>query len=395
VSTLTANEQTDLYPRSGPARPCAPGRPVRVCFMIDRLLRGGTESQLVALIRRLDRDRVRPSLCLLDGEDGLSRSLEPEDCPVLRLGVRSLLRPRTVGRALRLVHFLRHERIDVLQVYFPDSTYLGVLAGRLAGVPFVVRTRNNIGHWLTPTHRRLGRLYNILTTWTIANCEAARHALLQDERPRPESVVVLENGVDLERFLATPPLDPSAPPRRVGAVANLRPVKGLDVLVQAAALVGAAHPDAVFAVAGEGESRPALANQVAAAGLGGRFSLHGAVRDVPAFLAGIDIAVLSSYAEGMSNAVLEYMAAGRAIVATAVGATVQLIADDVHGVLVPPGDPGRLAAAIAGLLRDPGRAARLGAAARRRARERYGRDAMVHRFERFYEELVRGKEVRT
>ena len=372
-------------------RPPAPGprpRPVRVCFMIDRLTVAGTESQLLALIRRVNRARVLPYLCLLNGEQPWSRALEPAECPVLRLGVRALWQPRTAAALLRLTRFLRRERIDVLQVYFADSTYLGVLAGRLAGVPFIVRTRNNLGHWLTPRHRLLGRLYNRLTTLTVANCEAARQALLRDEGPRPESVVVLENGVDLERFLAIPPLDPGARPRRVGAVANFRPVKGLDVLVRAAAAVGAAHPDAVFRVAGEGESRPALERQIAEAGLAGRFALPGSVRDIPDFLAGTDIAVLSSRSEGMPNAVLEYMAAGRAIVATAVGATGQLIEDGVHGLLVPPDDPGRLAGAIAALLRDPARAARLGAAARQRARERYSREAMVRRFERFYQELV-------
>jgi glycosyltransferase involved in cell wall biosynthesis len=375
---------------------CLPGqagwkpapRPVRVCFMIDRLAVAGTESQLLALIRRLDRGRVRPFLCLLDGEDAASRSLEPEDCPVLRLGVHSLCRPRAVGAAFRLARFLRRESVDVLQIYFPDSTYLGVLAGRAAGVPFIVRTRNNLGHWLTPAHRLLGRLYNRLTTLTVANCEAARQALLRDEQPPPESVVVLENGVDLERFLAIPPLDPAAPPRRVGAVANLRPVKGLDVLVRAATTVSAACPDATFRVAGEGESRPDLERQIAERSLAGRFILPGSVRDVPAFLAGLDIAVLSSRAEGMSNAVLEYMAAGRAVVATAVGANGQLIEDGVHGLLVPPDDPARLAEAILALLRDPAWAARLGAAARQRARERYSREAMVARFEHFYQGLV-------
>jgi glycosyltransferase involved in cell wall biosynthesis len=373
-----------VSPRTASVAPRGPGRPVRVCFLIDRLLVGGTESQLLALIRRLDRSRVRPYLCLLDGEDAVSRALEPDDCPLLRLGVRALLRPSAAVQAWGLARFLRRERIDVLQVYFPDSTYLGVLAGRLAGVPFVVRTRNNLGHWLTPVHRRLGRLYNGLTTVTIANCEAARQALLRDEGPRPDSVVVLENGVDLERFRAVPPLNPAVPPRRVGAVANLRPVKGLDVLVRAAAAVCAAHPGTTFAVAGEGESRPALQRQITDEGLMDRFALPGSVSNIPAFLAGVDVAVLSSRAEGMPNAVLEYMAAGRAIVATAVGANVQLIEDGVHGLLVPPDDPGRLAAAIAGLLHDPARAARLGAAARRRAEERYSREAMVRRFERFY-----------
>jgi glycosyltransferase involved in cell wall biosynthesis len=362
--------------------------PVRVCFMIDRLAVAGTESQLVALIRRLDRARVQPFLCLLDGEDPRSRALEPEDCPVLRLGVRSLRRPRAAARALRLARFLRREHIDVLQVYFADSTYLGVLAGRLAGVPHVVRTRNNLGHWMQPVDRWLGRLYSRLASVTVANCAACRRAVLADEQARPESVIVLENGVDLERFLAVPALDAGRPCRRVGAVANLRPVKGLDVLVRAAARVATAHPDLTFQVAGEGDLRPEMEQAVRDAGLAGRFGLPGSVRDIPGFLAGLEIAVLSSRAEGMCNAVLEYMAAGRAIVATTVGANTEMIEYGVHGLLVPPDDAEALAAALDRLVRDPALAARLGAAARLRAVERYSREAMVRRFEDFYHDLV-------
>jgi glycosyltransferase involved in cell wall biosynthesis len=358
--------------------------------MIDRLTAAGTESQLVALIRHLDRTRVEPYLCLLDGADAHSRALEPDACPVLRLGVRSLHHPTTLVKAWQLARFLRRERIDVLQVYFPDSTYLGVPVGRLAGVPYVIRTRNNLGHWMTPTHRWLGRLCNRLVTVTIANCHACREALLADENPAPQSVVVLENGVDLSRFAAVPPVR-SGRLRCVGAVANLRPVKSLDVFVRAAAAVAAAHPDVVFRIAGEGELRPALARQAAELGLADRLTLPGSVRDIPAFLARLDVAVLCSRAEGMSNAVLEYMVAGRAIVATAVGGTVHLIQDGVHGLLVPPGDAARLAQAVDRLLCDPALAARLGAAARRRAQERYGREAMVRRFEAFYGDLVRGR----
>src|SRR5713101_1347566 len=89
-------------------------RPVRVCFMIDSLQAAGTETQLLALIRNLDRSRVRPALCLLNGESELSRSLEPSDCPVLRLGVKGLTRPRSLPKALRLARFLHQQRIDVL-----------------------------------------------------------------------------------------------------------------------------------------------------------------------------------------------------------------------------------------------------------------------------------------
>ena len=278
----------------------------------------------------------------------------------------------------------------MVQTYFADSSYFGVPAAWLAGAPHRLRTRNNLGHWLTPLHRRLGRLLNAAATGTVVNCAAARAALLADEGPPPETITVLENGVDHARFLAVPPLPPEPPAaRRVGAVANLRPVKGLDVFLEAAAWLAREHPDLTFSVAGEGAMRGPLTASARERGLTDCFHLPGAVADVPKFLGGLDIAVLPSLSEGMSNALLEYMAAARPIVATAVGAAPELIEDGVHGLLVPPGDAGRLAAAINRLLWQPRLARRLAEAARRRARDRYGREAMVERFTEFYERLNR------
>jgi glycosyltransferase involved in cell wall biosynthesis len=382
----------DLLTRATCSAAAAPAaRPVRVCFLIDELTAAGTETQLLALIRHLDRGRVEPSLCLLRGQDPRSRALEPDDCPVLRLEVGSLRHPATLLKAWRLARFLRRRRIDVLQVYFPESTYIGVPVGRLAGVPRILRTRNNLGYWMTPWHRRLGRLCDRLADGLVANCEACRDAVVADEGLAPERVTVLENGVDLARF-DSPIRSPGHPlPRRVGVTANLRPVKGLEVFVRAAAAVSAAHPDVVFEVAGEGPLRSDLARLAQEVGLGGRFVLAGTVSDIPAFLGRLGVAVLPSLSEGMPNAFLEYMAAGRAVVATAVGGNLRLIEHGVHGLLVPPGDPAALAAAVGRLLDDPALAARLGAAARRRAEERYSRQAMVRRFEEFYRGLVGGR----
>jgi glycosyltransferase involved in cell wall biosynthesis len=356
--------------------------------MIDELTTAGTETQLVALIRHLDRSHVEPYLCLLRGEDGRSRALEPGGCPVLRLGVRSFRRPSALSAAWRLARFLRRERIDVFQVYFPESTYLGVPAAWLAGVPHILRTRNNLGYWMTPWHRRLGRLCDALSDGLVANCDACRDAAVADEGLSPGRAAVLENGVDLERF---PDFSSRPHARRVGVTANLRPVKGIDVFVRAAAAVSVPHPDATFHVAGEGPLRPELERLAHGLGLGGRLALPGSVADVPGFLAGLDVAVLPSLSEGMSNALLEYMAAGRAVVATAVGGNIRLTEDGVSGLLVPPGDPARLAAAVGRLLSDPALADRLGAAARRRVEERYSRAAMVRRFEMFYRDLVGGR----
>jgi glycosyltransferase involved in cell wall biosynthesis len=357
--------------------------------LIDDLTTGGTETQLLALIERLDRGRVQPFLCLLRGADHSSNALELGDIPVLALGVRSFRQPRSLLAAWRLGHFLRRGHIDVLQVYFPESTYFGVPIGRLAGVARVVRTRNNLGYWMTPLHRFLARACNRWTDVLIANCEACRHAVLKDEGISPERVIVLENGVDLGRF----PLNRSRAPqviRRVGAVANLRPIKGVDVFLQGAALLAQENPAIHFTVAGEGSSRSQLQQQISQFGLQDRFFLAGSVANVPAFLDALQVAVLPSRSEGLSNALLEYMAAGKAIVATAVGGNVELIKDGVHGLLVPPNDPVGLAAAIAQLLRNPGLADRLGAAARQRVEQHYSREAMIQRFESFYCNLIRG-----
>lgn len=374
------------------------GQPVRVCFLIDRLDVAGTETQLLALLHHLDRGRVEPFLALLDGEDRRSQELEPADCLVLRLGIKRLLSAGALARSRRFVRFLKEKRIDVLQVYFLDSTYFGVLAGRLAGVRAIVRTRNNVNHWMTAKHRVLGRLLNRFVTVTVCNSQAAREAVLADERPDPSSVIVIENGVDLERFVHIPPVNPNSVPyrpRRIGMVANLRPVKGVDVLARAAAVVARSHPDVEFHIAGEGPQRPDLERLIAELGLKDRFILHGRLTDIPEFLASLDVAVLSSRAEGMPNAVLEYMAAGRPIVATAVGGTPDLITDRVHGWLVPPEDPERLASAIDTMLRNPTSAAEMARSARDRTEAQFSRQGAAWRYEEFYLNLAQVRRLAT
>jgi len=364
-------------------------RPVRVCFVIERLGIGGTERQLLALIGGLNRSRVQPYLCLLDGSDELSRSLEPKDCPTLRLGVRSLLRPSTVRQAWRFARFLRRERIDVVQVMFPDSTYFAVPVARLAGVPRIVRARRNLGYWMKPIDRLLGRVVSRLVDVTLTNCEACRKAVIRQEGARPESVVVLENGIDMEPFLRipAPAVSENGRPRRVGMVANLRPVKGTDVFARAAAIVRSRRSDVVFEIAGAGDDA-GLVRLAERLGVRDHLRLAGHVADVPQFLGRLDVAVLTSHSEGLSNALIEYMAAGRPIVATAVGGNFELIEDGVHGLLVRPGDPHAMAAAVERLLRDRELAARLSAAARARALERYSLHRATRDFEQFCGQLV-------
>lgn len=374
-----------MFPTPTPA-PTAD--PVRVCFMIDRLSRAGTETQLLALIRTLDRAKIQPTLVLLDGEDDLSRALEPADCPVVRLGVRKLFSGRAVSAARRLRAFWREHRPDVLQTYFLDAAYFGAPLAKLSGIRKVLRVRNNLGYWLTARHRVMGKMVRPFVDATLTNTDAGRDALVSHDGLPAARVAVLENGVDTARFKRFMLPDTSKKLVRVGCVANLRPVKNIDGLMRAAKAALAKFPQLTFEVAGDGEQRPELERLHTQLGLGERFTLCGSVSDVPAFLRKLDIAVLPSHSEGMSNALLEYMAAGRAVIATDVGANARLLDGGRCGLLVPSGDEGAIVDAFGALLENPLRAAGYGAAARRRVDAEFSRDAMRKRFEAYYAELA-------
>lgn len=362
--------------------------PVRVCFMIDRLSRAGTESQLLALIRELDRTQVQPSLVLLDGEDDLSRTLEPADCPIIRLGVRKLISWQAANATRRLRAFWREQQPDVLQVYFLDAAYYGVPLAKLCGIRKILRVRNNLGYWLTRRHRVMGRMVRPLVDATLTNTLEGKAALVASDKLAEDRVAVLENGVDTNRFRRFMLPDTSKKLVRVGCVANLRPVKNIDGLMRVAKAALERFPQLRFEVAGDGEQREQLERLHAELGLGDRFALRGSVSDVAGFLRNVDIAVLPSHSEGMSNALLEYMAAGRAVIATDVGANAKLLANGKAGVLIPANDDNAMLNALGDLLANPLRAAGYGAAARRRVEAEYSRDAMTRRFESYYRELV-------
>ncbi len=357
--------------------------------MIDNLKPGGTEFQLLALIRSVDRSRIRPYLCLMDGQGEPLPGLQPVDCPTFRLGVRSFRNPATFLAARRFARFLRRQRIDVLQTHFPDSTYFAAPVARVAGVPCIVRTKRSLGHSMTRWQCRRARLCNWWVDATLANCDACRRAAIEQERADPDSVVVIPNGIDLDVFARVPPVPSTGngSHRRVGMVANLRPVKAPEVLIRAARILRTSHPNVTFQIAGMGDEGSA-SRHIGQSGMREHFELTGLVDDVAAFLGRLDVAVLTSLSEGLSNALLEYMAAGRPIVATAVGGNVELIEDGVNGLLVAPGDPEALAAAIDRLLRRPALAARLGTQARCCVAQQNSWETIARRHETFYSELL-------
>lgn len=370
--------------------------PVRVCFLIDQLATGGTETQLLKLIENLDRRRVIPYLCLLNGDDLLSKQMEPQGCTVERLGVRSLRSPATLVSLLRFVLLLRRWKIDVLQSHFPDSTYFGITAGVLARTPRLVRTRRDLFYWTSRLHRKFGRKIDEFfnrhfVSAMITNSQACRQAALDTEQPPAKKIVVIDNAIDtslFQRIQRNAPLHATNKTIRIGMVAMLREEKRVDLFVEAAAILKKQYPDVRYEVVGEGGMRPELEKRIKALALQGEFQLSGVSRDIPRFLASVDVAVLSSDSEGSSNALIEYMTAGRAIIATAVGGNSEAIEHRVTGILVPPNSAAALAEAMSDLLSNPKLALALGEQAYAVATRRYSLAAAARAHEDFYCNLM-------
>ena len=179
----------------------------------------------------------------------------------------------------------------------------------------------------------------------------------------------------------------------VGTVCGLRPQKALDVLVRAASRLAEQVPDVRVLILGDGPERERLEALIGELGLGSTVTLLGVwpPDEVADFVEALDVGVLSSDFEGMPLAVMELMAAGKPVVATAVGGVPDLVLDGVTGLLVPPRDADALAAGLGALLDDPARRAALGEAGRERQRSEFDFGRMVRRLEERYEELLAGR----
>jgi glycosyltransferase involved in cell wall biosynthesis len=261
---------------------------------------------------------------------------------------------------LRILRWLRRSQFDVVQSFFPDANTLLPFLAKLAGVPVMITTRRNQNHWMTPGYLRMQRLANHFTTRVLANSERVKQAVVKMEKLPPGKVDVVYNGVDTGHFRPSAELRNAARSQlmlgdahiAIGIMANLRPVKRIDLFLRAAAVVTSSLPHARFLVIGEGPSRSELERLVEQLGLQDRVNFLGALPDPLATLNALDVAVLCSDSEGMSNAVLEYLACGLPCVVTDVGGNREAVRDT--GIVIPPNDSSALADALVKLAAGDG-----------------------------------------
>lgn len=368
--------------------------PIRVLQLIDGLNIGGAEVLLRDLAHGLlDDGRFQVSVGY-STPGPLVDQIAALGVPLTRLPRLARVDPLLLLNSWRLI---RRERPQIVHTHLFKSDFHGRPAARLAGVPVVVSTLHNNSDWAK--RPLLGQLYGAnarLADRLIAVSEEVRTFSIDAMHLGEERVVAIRNGVPVERFVGNEPagqalraeLGIAANAPLVGIVARLSPQKDHHTFLRAAAAIRRSLPDARFLIVGDGELRAELEAAAGALGLGEAVIFAGLRRDIPVVLAALDLLVFSSAWEGLPVALLEAMAASRAVVSTAVGGVPGVLVDGSTGLLVPPGDPEALAAAIAALLGDPARRAAMGRAGYERAVANYSIQAMVQTTIELYRQLL-------
>lgn len=379
------------------------GAVIRVLYLIDTMAYAGTQTHIANMLRGHDRSRFSPRLLCLQEKGALGARLEAEGFPVEAFGLRRIYGPAAARACLRYLAYLRREAIDVVHAYLFSAQAFGIPPARLAGVPLVLAGRRAIGvYWTARKYRLARRLSNACAHLQVGNSEAVKEFIVREEGVPPGRVRIVYNGVDAERF--SPP--PGGTRRgnegiTVGYVGSLTRVKGVDVLLRAARRALDECPGMRVRIVGEGplEARrvdegdtdarlKALAREL---GFEDRVEFAGGSERVEEELRRMDLFVMPSISEGMSNAVLEAMAAGLPVLATGSGGNREVVEEGVTGSLFPVGDDRALAERIVALVRDGERRRAMGEAGRERVRGRFTVERMVSAMEALYLEGLGGR----
>lgn len=388
-----AAAQPEAAPASEPAEGVR-----RVLFVTTTSDYGGAESLLERLVSLLDPRRFVPIFCSLCPLGEIGRRIAAGGVETLSLGMTAQPHPaEMIAAPFRLARLFDQHHIDLVHAQLYRANVLSALAARLARRrPAVVVAQ----HSLSPAKGRFASIAawatRPLTATTIAVSDAVKERLADGWGPAPERVVVIQNGVDTERFH---PRDGLAIRRElgleptvfvIGGVGRLSPVKGFDALLEAVAQLRRDGRETALVLVGDGPEHESLETQARSLGLEDAVRFLGVRHDLEMIYPGFDVFALPSLREASPMALLEAMACGCAIVASRVGGVPEMIEDGRSGLLFDRTAPGALTKALARLAENPGLRRSLGEEARRRSEERFSLAAVVHQHERLYRTILAG-----
>jgi len=367
----------------------SPQRPLNTLFLITSMPVGGAETLLVNLLRQFRSSHIVPTVACLKQKGPLGEEISRE----FRVTDHWLSGKYDVGVLPRLARYLAKEKIDaVVTVGAGDKMFWGRLAARMARVPVICSALHSTG-WPDGVGK-LNRLLTPITDAFIAVAKSHGQFLVDYERFPSNKVVVIQNGIDTNRFQpnatdrahvrAELKISPDAP--IIGIVAALRPEKNHSLFVRAARAVVDANPGAQFIIVGDGPERKAIETLIASLCLERNVSLLGTRADTPRLLAAMDVFALTSHNEASPVSILEALSCGVPVVSTRVGSVAESVFDEWNGFTVEPGDCAAIANSIKHVLRNRETSEMMGRNGRGHVEKHGSLETMV----RSYEQLLHG-----
>jgi len=366
--------------------------PVRVLHLVPVFDVGGMEVGVTKLVNGGNRDRVQADVCSFTPVGRFRERLAPH-VRLFELRRRSAFDWRLVGQLRRL---LVRERFDIVHTHAWGTLCEGWAAARLAGVPHIVHGEHGTME-MRPRNLTVQRFVWRRVDRVLSVSERLADRMAREVGYPRERIHTIRNGLDLaqwgagDRARTRATLGAATGEVLVLAVGRLVPVKNHALLLDALAQAHRAGVRCRLLLAGDGPLRPQIEAQVRALGIDSSVSLLGERRDVPDLLAACDLFVLSSDSEGMSNTIIEAMAAGRPVIATNVGGNSELVIDGETGVLVEARNAASLADALAVLVSDSAKREVMGSEGRARARREFDVGRMLQGYERLYLDVAGGK----
>jgi glycosyltransferase involved in cell wall biosynthesis len=335
---------------------------------------GGSERQLTELAKGLDRSRFQPHVGCFHASGFRARELEAAGVPIVRIPVRSFRSPSTLPAARQLGHYITQHNIVLVHTFDVPMNLFGVPVARLFGAPIVVSSQR-AHRSLTPGLRRhLLRLTDLLVDAIVVNSQAMQQSLIEEDRVSANLIHLCYNGIDTNQFQPEPRRRQPAVADAslvIGIVCVLRPEKGLHTLLEAFAHTRQSWPGLKLAIVGSGPLWDSLQKTARRLGIAGDCHFEPAVSEVAEWLRSIDIFILPSLSEALSNSLMEAMACGCCAVASCIGGNPELVVDGKTGLLFAPSDADSLAAKLQLLIEQEDLRRHLAAAGAISIRERF------------------------
>ena len=359
--------------------------------------KGGAEKQLYLLTTSLDPDCFIPIVVQLSPANSLPVAAGNMGAVNLfHFPTRNFYSLQGLSQLNPICRLAKQENVDIIHTFFEKSEVMGWLAARLSGIPIWITSRRDLGFKRKNIFKQIFRFTAPDCDRCVAVCQAVKDQVVQQERLAQEKIEVIYNGLDFSPYQHSSNgkalrnelgVDDHVP--LVGMIANFNfEIKGHRYFLQAAKSVLERVPDVEFLLIGDGPLRYQYEEMARQLKIKQKVHFMGKRNDVPNILSNLSVSVLSSTSEGLSNVILESMAAGIPVVATRVGGNPELVIDGTTGYLVPPADPRSMAEAIISLLQDPDRASAMGAAGKKMVKEKFTVETMVKNYEHLYKSLT-------